>query len=57
MELTTLLIFVVVIGAAFYIVRLIPDATIQKVLSAVVVIAALFWIIRNLHALLHCCRT
>lgn len=55
MRLSTLLIFVVVLVVAFYVANLIPDATLKKVVWAVLVVAALFWIIRNLQALLHCC--
>lgn len=55
MALTTLLVFVIVICAVLYVVRFIPDPTIQKVVWVVVVVGALLWIVRNLEGLLHCC--
>lgn len=57
MSIVTLLIAVIVVVALFYVVGLIPDATLQKVCKAIIVIGALLWLISNLHALLHCCAS
>ena len=55
MPLTSLLIFVVILVAAFYLVRFIPDATLQTIVKVIIVVGAVLWIIRNLQGLLHCC--
>jgi len=57
MSIVTLLVFVVVLIAVFYLLRYIPDATLQTVAKIIVVIGALIWLIRNMQALLHCCTS
>jgi flagellar biosynthesis protein FliQ len=53
MPITTLLIFVVVVVAALYCVRYIPDATLQGVAKLIIVVGALIWLVVHMHELLH----
>lgn len=57
MALQTLVVAILVIGLLFYLVRLIPDATLQRAAYIVLVVGAVLWLIRNLNALLNCCST
>jgi uncharacterized membrane protein YdjX (TVP38/TMEM64 family) len=57
MSIVTLLVFVVVLIAVFYLIRFIPEPTLQTVAKVIVVIGALIWLIRNMQALLHCCSS
>jgi len=53
MDLVTLAIFVIVIIGALYLVRYIPDPTLQNIAKIIVVIGAIIWLITNLRALMH----
>lgn len=50
--LISFLVFVIVVVAALYVVRLIPDATLQNVGKVVVVVGALIWLALHLRPLL-----
>lgn len=51
--LVTCLIFVLILVALFYLIRLIPDATLQTVAKVVVVVGALIWLITHVRLLIH----
>lgn len=51
--LISLLIFVVVVVAALYLVRLIPDPAIQTAARIIVVVAALIWLITHIRPIIH----
>lgn len=51
--LISLLIFVVIVVAALYLVRLIPDATIQTVARVIIVVAALIWLVTHIRPIIH----
>ena len=53
MTVVTLLVFVNLIALAYYLVGLIPDAMLQKVLRIVIVVGAVLWILTHLQGLLH----
>ena len=53
MDLVTLAIFVIVLIAALYLVRFIPDPTIQTVAKIIVVVGAVLWLVTHLRELLH----
>jgi len=53
MDLVTLAIFVIVVIASLYLIRYIPDPTLQNIAKIIVVIGAVLWLIYNLRALLH----
>lgn len=54
--LITVLIFVIVVVALLYAVRLIPDATLQNVAKVLVVVVALIWLAMHLRAFVHLLR-
>jgi type III secretory pathway component EscS len=53
MSLVTLAVFVIILIAAFYLLRYIPDATLQNVVKIVVIVGAILWLVTNLNALMH----
>ena len=53
MTIVTLLVFVILIALAYYLVGLIPDPMLQKVLRIVIVVGAVLWILTHLQGLLH----
>ena len=53
MSLVTLAVFVIVLIAAFYLIRYIPDPTLQNIVKIVVIVGAILWIVTNLTALMH----
>jgi len=53
MTLVTLAVFVIVLVLAFYLLRFIPDATLQTIVKIIIVVGAVLWILTNLNGLLH----
>ena len=53
MTLVTLAVFVIVLVLAFYLIRFIPDATLQTIVKIIIVVGAVLWILTNLQGLLH----
>ena len=53
MDLVTLAIFVIVVIAALYLIRYLPDPALQTIAKIIVVVGAVIWLITNLRALLH----
>ena len=56
MALQTLIVAILIIALLFWLIRLIPDALLQKISYVLLVVIAVLWVIRNLNAILHCCR-
>jgi len=53
MDLVTLAIFVIVVIAALYLIKYIPDPTLQNIAKIIVVVGAIIWLVTNLRAMLH----
>ena len=51
--LITFLVFVVILVALLYLVRLIPDATIQTVAKVIIIVAALIWLVTHIRPIIH----
>lgn len=51
--LITFLIFALVLVAVLYVIRLVPDPTLQAVLRVIAVVCALVWLITHVRSLVH----
>lgn len=48
MSIITLLLAVILLALALYIVRLVPDATAQKIITAILVVLFVLWLVESL---------
>lgn len=53
MSIVTLAVFVIILVLAFYLLRFVPDATLQTVLKIIIVVGAVLWLVANIHGLTH----
>jgi hypothetical protein len=53
MTLVTLAVFIIILILAFYLLKYVPDATLQLILRIIIVVGAVLWILTNLNGILH----